>query len=221
MKRQHIGTWSSCAFTLALLPALLSGSITHEAIAASRPTLACPESIDSLPASPLFERDDRRLRARHLIVVRKSQRRIMTYSKGKLVAGSCLPMALGVGGPEGPKRVEGDRKTPEGWYRTSNDPYSSWYRAIAIHYPNANDAAHGLATKRISKRTYRRIVRALERRRKPPQTTALGGLILIHGNGSPRSKDWTLGCVGMTNRDIDRLRSTLPRHMRTNILILP
>jgi hypothetical protein len=231
---------------VALLPALLSGAGTRtmsaasaatnrpaptsaaapvaaaaKPEAASTPKALCPAAITDLPASPLFRRDDRRLQDGHLMVVRKSVRRIMVYSKGKLVTGSCLPMGLGMGGPKGPKRVEGDRKTPEGWYRTSNDPYSSWYHAISIHYPNAKDAAHGLATKKISRATYRRIIRALRRGRKPPQTTALGGLILIHGNGRRDAGDWTLGCVGMSNADIDHLRGELPRTMRAHILIVP
>ena len=62
-------------------------------------------------------------------------------------------------------------------------------------------------------------VRALAADQKPPQTTPVGGEILIHGGGN--QADWTLGCIALANPDIDALRATLPRSMVTDVLILP
>jgi L,D-peptidoglycan transpeptidase YkuD (ErfK/YbiS/YcfS/YnhG family) len=52
------------------------------------------------------------------------------------------------------------------------------------------------------------IVRAISRKGAPPQSTALGGLIYIHGNGA--SSDWTWGCVALENEDIDELYRAIP-----------
>ena len=37
----------------------------------------------------------------------------------------------------------------------------------------------------------------------PPQKTALGGEVYIHGNGS--QSDWTWGCVALDDKDIREL----------------
>jgi len=46
----------------------------------------------------------------------------------------------------------------------------------------------------------------------PPQETRLGGAVGIHGSGgygldgeTVRIEDWTWGCVGLRDRDIDEL----------------
>lgn len=138
-------------------------------------------------------------------------------------APSCWRVALGIDRngehPSGPKTRRGDSSTPEGWYRTSDKPWSSFYHAIAVHYPNAEDATRGLAAGLVTEHQYEAIVQALERDEKPLQTTRLGGEILIHGGGSHR--DWTLGCIAMNDVDIDALRAALPDDMRTDLLILP
>lgn len=183
----------------------------------------CVASVDKLPASGLYSRHDRRLRAATLVVVLKGKRRLMLFSKGKAkktAAGrSCWHIGLGSDGPTGAKLREGDMKTPEGWYRTSDKPWSRFYHAIAIHYPNAADAKRGLRARRITRRTYRRILHALHRGRKPPQHTALGGEVLIHGGGG--SSDWTLGCVALDNTHLDDLRAALPAGKRFDVLLLP
>jgi len=133
-------------------------------------------------------------------------------------ATACWKMGLGPA-PVGHKLREGDGKTPEGWYRTSDKPWSQWYAAIAVHYPNRRDASAAHADGRLTADQASRTVRALAAGLKPPQTTPVGGEILIHGGGS--QADWTLGCIAMANRDIDALRATLPRSMVTDVLILP
>jgi hypothetical protein len=189
----------------------------------------CPGETSLLPASPLVRPSDPRLQDDRLIVVLKEKRRLMLFSKGRLFVDpadrsvGCWPIALGVSDdglyPPGPKLKRGDRKTPEGWYRTADRPQSSFYHAIVIYYPNAQDAALALIDGLIDRKTHNAILDALTTGRKPPQDTPLGGDVLIHGGGS--SPDWTLGCVALDNHDIDDLRSHLPKGMKTELLILP
>ncbi|MFN2516109.1 MAG: L,D-transpeptidase family protein [Pyrinomonadaceae bacterium] len=60
----------------------------------------------------------------------------------------------------------------------------------------------------ISRKEYEAIVKANKRKATPPQNTALGGLIYIHGNGA--KSDWTLGCVALENEDIRELFAAVP-----------
>ncbi len=167
---------------------------------------------------------DARLHARHLIVVRKAARTVQLFSRGAAVTGSgmgeraCYRIGLGFT-PEGPKAREGDGRTPEGWYTTSDKPWSTFYAAIAVHYPNAADARAGAASGRISPRQSDAILAAEVAGRKPAQTTPLGGEILLHGGGS--STDWTLGCIALEDADIDDLRTHLPPSMAVVVRILP
>lgn len=191
----------------------------------------CVERVEDLPpASAYYKMDDPRLRDPVLIVVLKERRRLMRFENGVLRTGDnpdgspdCWPVALGVLNdrthPVGPKRQRGDRKTPEGWYRTSDKPSSQFYHALWISYPNQEDGALGLGGKRITQAQYDAIAAATRAGRLPPQDTPLGGDLLIHGGGA--SMDWTWGCVGMENSDIDVLRSTLPKGMKATLLILP
>ena len=47
------------------------------------------------------------------------------------------------------------------------------------------------------------IAEASKKKVAPPQNTALGGQIYIHGHGA--KSDWTLGCVALENEDISEL----------------
>lgn len=180
------------------------------------PPAGCIDRVEDLPSSAAFDPDDRRLRRGALVVVSKSARRLMLYDRGVAVA--CYRVALGFA-PDGHKLVQGDGRTPEGWYRTSDKPWSSFEHAIAIHYPNAVDARDAAGDGRIGRRTRDTIVDAIDRGKLPPQATALGGAVLIHGGGS--SSDWTLGCVALDDAELVELRGQLPAGMRTDLLILP
>ncbi|MBC8070256.1 MAG: L,D-transpeptidase family protein, partial [Deltaproteobacteria bacterium] len=180
------------------------------------PPAGCVDRVEDLPRSGAFDPDDRRLRQDGLVVVSKSARRLMLYADGQAIA--CYRIALGFA-PDGHKLVQGDGRTPQGWYRTSDKPWSSFEHAIAIHYPNADDAREAAGDGRIGRRTRDTIVDAVDRGKLPPQATALGGAVLIHGGGS--SFDWTLGCVALDDAELVELRGKLPKGMRTNLLILP
>ena len=184
------------------------------------PALACPSSVRALHGVDIT---DVRLDAEALIVVMKSARRLMRFKNGSLLhtkegGAACWTVGLGPT-PKGHKQQEGDGKTPEGWYRSSDKPWSQWYAAIAIHYPNQQDLSKAVLEQRIDANQAHVMMRNLKRDQKPNQTTPLGGEILIHGGGS--RTDWTLGCIAMENADIDALRQTLPPTMVTDVLILP
>lgn len=154
-----------------------------------------------------------------LMVVSKSERWLGLYRDGALQGGACWPVAFAPGAPEGTKRRRGDLATPEGWYRTSDKPWSSFAGAIAVHYPNAEDADRGLREGLISRAQAEAIRTASARGEVPDQGTALGGEILVHGGGS--SRDWTLGCVALEDADLKALRASLPAGKRTWIWIRP
>lgn len=78
-------------------------------------------------------------------------------------------------GKLGPKRVQGDSQTPEGFYYIDRfNPYSSFYLSLGINYPNLSD-------KKISK------------------YDDLGGDIFIHGSCC------TIGCIPITDDKIKEL----------------
>jgi len=122
------------------------------------------------------------------IVVEKSERRLILVSGNNAVRS--FRISLG-GNPSGHKRQEGDERTPEGVYSISRrNAESSFYRALQISYPNAEDRA------------------AAQESGVDP-----GGLIMIHGirNGLGwvgklhRLVDWTNGCIAVTNSEMDQI----------------
>src|SRR5688500_4042857 len=121
----------------------------------------CPADVGALPPGP-YTALDPRLRGAAVVVAVKEARRIGLYRDGVLVDGACWPVALGVLDdgtvPTGPKRRRGDRKTPEGWYRTSDRPWSRFHGALTLSYPNEADADRGLAAGLIDGATRDRIV---------------------------------------------------------------
>lgn len=189
---------------------------TAELIAAPTTEVTCVASVDELPKSTHVDAADRRLSKGSVLVVDKAARRLMLFDEGRLDL--CFKVGLGFA-PSGHKEVQGDGRTPEGWYRTSDKPWSSFDNAIAIHYPNELDARAAAADGRIGNKTRDRIVTDLRSNRVPPQSTKLGGAVLIHGGGA--SSDWTLGCVALDDTDLLSLRAALPRGMRTDLLVLP
>ena len=140
------------------------------------------------------------------IVVLKSKRRLELYSDGKQVR--VYKVGLGLN-PVPDKVRQGDRATPEGeFYVFTKNNRSAFYLSLGISYPNAEDAARGLRDKLISRAQHDAIVRAIKRKATPPQNTALGGNIYIHGNGA--GSDWTWGCVALENEHIKELFDAIP-----------
>jgi murein L,D-transpeptidase YafK len=135
------------------------------------------------------------------IVVSKRERRLELYADGRLVRTYRIGLGLN---PVPDKRRQGDRATPEGeFYVFTKNDKSAFYLSLGISYPNVEDAARGLRDHLISRAQHDAIVKAIKRKATPPQNTALGGDIYIHGNGA--GSDWTWGCVALENEDIREL----------------
>jgi murein L,D-transpeptidase YafK len=135
------------------------------------------------------------------IVVMKSERRLELYSGGAVVRRYKIGLGLS---PVEDKVRQGDRRTPEGeFYVFTKNDKSAFYLSLGLSYPNIEDAERGLRDKLISQRQHDVIVRAINRKATPPQNTALGGDIYIHGNGA--GSDWTWGCVALENADMKEL----------------
>ena len=88
--------------------------------------------------------------------------------------------------PTGPKRFEGDGKTPEGTYIIDRrNPNSAFHLSLGISYPNAKDIAFAKA------------------HGKRP-----GGEIFIHGKPNKNKKlakgeNWTAGCIAVKNHEME------------------
>jgi murein L,D-transpeptidase YafK len=135
------------------------------------------------------------------IVVKKAERKLLLYSAGTLVRAYRIGLGLN---PVGDKVREGDRRTPEGeFYIFTKNDKSAFYLSLGISYPSAKHAERGLRDGLITKAQYESIMRALKAGKTPPQNTALGGDIYIHGDGA--GNDWTWGCVALENEDIREL----------------
>ena len=122
------------------------------------------------------------------IVVYKSKRQLLAYSNGKLI--KTYKISLGKV-PIGDKEFERDKKTPEGFYIINDkNPNSGYHKNLGISYPNQEDIENA---KRLGK--------------------PVGGDVKIHGLRNKmgiigkfhRWFDWTLGCIAVTDNEIDEL----------------
>ena len=188
--------------SLLLLTMLFGCGRQPRSVAQESTSLLTPAVAANRNAEPLSQRQPLKLPLTDpRIVVSKSQRRLELYSDGKLVR--TYKVGLGLN-PVPDKVRQGDRATPEGeFYVFTKNDKSAFYLSLGISYPNVEDAERGLRDKLISRAQHDAIVRAIKRKATPPQNTALGGDIYIHGNGA--SSDWTWGCVALENEDIKEL----------------
>jgi len=103
------------------------------------------------------------------------------------------------------KERAGDKATPEGNYHVKSEKdrgNSAYHKALLLDYPNADDQRMFALNKKkglISRRT------------------GIGNLIEIHGNGG-KGFDWTSGCVGLRDRDIDDLCRLVGTGTRVTII---
>jgi hypothetical protein len=139
------------------------------------------------------------------VVVHKSARNVALCKSGKLVKN----FRSGLGSkPSGDKVKDGDGRTPEGvFYVPRLVPNSTYYKAFLLSYPSLDDAARGVTSGLITPAQRSQIESAHAACVEPPQTTALGGDLELHGNGS--SADWTAGCVALDDSSIDLLWSSI------------
>jgi murein L,D-transpeptidase YafK len=137
----------------------------------------------------------------HRIVIEKAARALRLFDGARLER--TYPVALGRNSAAD-KAVEGDEATPLGeFYVCARNPRSKFFLSLCLSYPNAEDAARGLAAGLISAGEHSQILAAIREKKVPPQHTRLGGEIYIHGQplepqpGAP--KDWTRGCIALDN----------------------
>lgn len=176
---------------------------------ARHPKLLVAEKTENVPQNAALKLPLKNPR----LVVLKSKRRLELYSDGVRVR--TYKVGLGLN-PVPDKTRQGDRATPEGdFYVFTKNHKSAFYLSLGISYPNAEDAARGLRDGLISRGQHDAIVKAIKRKATPPQNTALGGDIYIHGNGA--SSDWTWGCVALENEDIRELFNAVSVGTRVTI----
>jgi murein L,D-transpeptidase YafK len=149
------------------------------------------------------------------IKVKKSERVLEIHDSGRLL--KSYPIVLG-SCPVGMKEREGDGRTPEGEYfvRVKNEE-SKFHLSLGLNYPSAEDAARGVGSGLIGRKVEAEIAAANTAGRLPPQRTPLGGEIYIHGGGT--AGDWTQGCIGMADGDVEDLFSRV--EPGTRVIILP
>lgn len=134
----------------------------------------------------------------------------LTVMQGNRVEQTFENIAIGRFGTTWYKRTKDD-KTPLGDFRVGwINEQSRYYRFFGLDYPNRETAQRALEENIISKETWLSILTATNQEKTPPQNTALGGYIGIHGigRGDPEIHDqfhWTNGCIALTNEQIDQL----------------
>jgi murein L,D-transpeptidase YafK len=130
-------------------------------------------------------------RAADKIVVKKGERKMYIYKDGKVI--KSFPVSLGANDHQGNKVKRGDKRTPVGTYCILNKRHHPVkYRAMTISYPNAQDRARA---KRLGVDPGSMITIHGQ-----PHWNADG-----HGDNYTLSKDWTDGCIALTNSDLDWL----------------
>jgi murein L,D-transpeptidase YafK len=127
------------------------------------------------------------------VVVLKRERTLQLWDHGKII--KTYKVALG-GNPVGAKTQQGDHKTPEGVYiLDSRNAHSQFYKSLHISYPSGHDRAAARAN-----------------------GVAPGGDVFVHGlpNGyravgaAHRLRDWTDGCIAVTDEEIDEIWAAVP-----------
>jgi murein L,D-transpeptidase YafK len=145
----------------------------------------------------------------HWILIQAKQR-TLTLMSGKVVKRLFKNVAFGSAGVN-TKQHRGDKKTPLGKFTIGwTNPESRFFLFFGLTYPSLDDAQRGLKNKEITLSEFQRIQNAHRLGEVPPQNTALGGMIGIHGVGHGdvfihRSMNWTDGCIALENDQISEL----------------
>jgi len=147
------------------------------------------------------------------IVIKKKKRLLQVFDGEKLVRKYNIVLGFA---PLADKQIEGDGKTPEGtFYVFTKNDRSKFYVSLGVSYPNVEDAERGLKDEIITAEEYYQIVKAVGKKQMPPQKTALGGEIYIHGGGT--TSDWTDGCVALQNEEMKEIFDAIPVGTRVKI----
>ena len=137
-----------------------------------------------------------------IILVKKSERVLYAIKDDKVI--KKYNIALGKN-PNGHKKVEGDKKTPEGYYFIDGkNAKSKFFLSLHISYPNFHD-------KQI----------ALKNKVNPGEHIAIHGLppLNLLAQYLFDGADWTDGCIALNNSDMKELWDLTEEG--TQILIRP
>lgn len=127
------------------------------------------------------------------IVVEKRRHLMTLYANNQVLR--IYHIALGRG-DDAAKQQEGDDRTPEGLYVIDGkNNNSQFYKSLHISYPSHEDVA-----------------------RAKSQGHSPGGAVMIHGLRNDlkwigklhRLKDWTRGCIAVTNEEMDEIWNVVP-----------
>lgn len=127
------------------------------------------------------------------VVIEKRAHRLTLFHMGRPLR--TYLVALG-SEPAKDKVSAGDRRTPEGLFSIeARNPFSQYHLALRISYP---DARHRSIAQQLG--------------------VSPGGDIMIHGlpNGRTkvgkfhRTKDWTNGCIALTDEEMEEIWSAVP-----------
>ena len=143
------------------------------------------------------------------VLVDTSRQEIRVYQQGEEVLH--LPrIAIGRGGTS-ELRERGDRTTPLGDFRVAWVNHDSrFHMFFGLDFPTFQHARTAYNEGVMDLEEFLTITDALRARELPPQRTAVGGHIGIHGlgNGDPdlhARANWTQGCVAVTDEEMDAL----------------
>jgi murein L,D-transpeptidase YafK len=159
----------------AALFALLPLGLANDDLPQRPSSVTEPPPLTSLAELPRADR----------VVVRKAQRKLHLMDGDTILR--TYRVALGLN-PVGHKERAGDFRTPEGTYRlTRRNSRSDYFLSIQVSYPSEHD------------------LRRARRQRWDP-----GGQIMIHGypnqlRHAPQyyeTRDWTDGCIAVSNTDM-------------------
>ncbi|MGH7840786.1 MAG: L,D-transpeptidase family protein [Candidatus Binataceae bacterium] len=177
----------------------------HAAVAAA----AANHNDDTALAQRLFDETLDGARADPFswsIHVYKGRHRVEVYYKNQLFR--TYHAVFGRSHLAGGKQFEGDSRTPEGDYAIVAKRRSRFDWFLKLNYPNGTDEER---------------FAALRASHQMPAWRHEGGLVGIHGTDSPvlnnREVNWTLGCISVSNPDIEEMARLLP--IGTVVIIKP
>ena len=150
--------------------------------------------------------------ASQIIVERSSRTMTIEFPDGKKES---YKVSLGRAGANCNRSRAGDNCTPTGtFFVASKRPSERFHKFLLLSYPDEKAAKRGLETNLISQAQFDSIKAAIDARHAPPQNTALGGDIGIHGqpgwvpsflSTAVTRFDWTAACVSVTDSEIDHI----------------
>jgi hypothetical protein len=143
----------------------------------------------------------------------------LTVMRGKEVLRRFENIAIGSNGTTRDKLAL-DEKTPLGEFRIDDIRTSDRFHLfLSITYPTPAIARRAWVQGTLDARAYADIRRAWSEHVTPPQDTALGGHLGIHGLGAGDPAiherfNWTNGCIALTNEQVSELAALVQPGVR-------